>query len=384
MVNLDGSKLRHLNLSYDPKDSENSCLQLLKALSPAWTAAALEDEVKYKQFTDGITNVLILATDEGEGEDNAVLIRSYGNGTDTMIDRAKELHAHALLASKGLAAPLYATFDNGFMYGYIKGEACTAEDFHDPRTSLQIAKRLGQCHGSLDVSAISTYSDGSAQPKPNLWMNAVKWIDLLPADTRELQKRNDTFKAELEFLMDLLGGTPGLDGRDYVFSHTDLLCGNVILEPERKDGQSTREVTFIDFEYAIAAPPAFDVANLFAEWAGPDGELSWMPSKSQRLAFIEAYVGSFRQFSGKRQFETTTEEAVTQIYDQVERFRGLPGFYWGIWGMIQASISDIDFDFASYAQRRHSEYWAWKGEYDGSRAREGREMPVREQAWAKE
>jgi ethanolamine kinase len=39
---------------------------------------------------------------------------------------------------------------------------------------------------------------------------------------------------------------------------------------------------------------------------------------------------------------------------------GMPGFYWGIWSAIQSTISEIDFDYSSYAEQRMSEYFSWK------------------------
>ena len=70
------------------------------------------------------------------------------------------------------------------------------------------------------------------------------------------------------------------------------------------------------------------------------------------------------------------------MFDEIDVWRGIPGFYWGIWALIQAQISQIDFDYAGYAEVRLGEYWAWRGECDGSRVREGREMSVRERRWA--
>ncbi len=73
-----------------------------------------------------------------------------------------------------------------------------------------------------------------------------------------------------------------------------------------------------------------------------------------------------------------------QLFQAVDLFRGIPGFYWGIWALIQATISQIDFDYASYAEVRLGEYWAWRAEEDGSRVRSGKEMPLRERRWAQE
>jgi hypothetical protein len=56
----------------------------------------------------------------------------------------------------------------------------------------------------------------------------------------------------------------------------------------------------------------------------------------------------------------------------------------GVWALIQATISQIDFDYASYAEVRLGEYWAWRREEDGSRAQADEEMPLRERRWAQE
>ena len=389
------SDLRHINYSFDPKNSDNSCLRLVSELSSIWKDAKRE-QIIIKPFTDGITNILIKVRHEWPGRSQAdadreaVLVRVYGNGTDTMIDRTKELRVHELLAAEGLASPILATFENGFMYGFIPGEPCTARDFHNADISRAIARRLGEWHGSLPISVLAATKASEqealnlSQSIPNIWSNARKWIDLLPASTTELREHNEMFKKELTWLLELLGNTPGLDGKHLVFSHTDLLCANVILEEGPATSSAERSVTFIDYEYATAAPPAFDIANVFAEWAGPDGELSWMPSQTQRFDFIREYVQSFRTHSGVHDREMSVQSAVEKLYQQVDLFRGLPGFYWGIWGLIQASISNIDFDYVSYAERRHSEYWGWKAEHDGSRVRNGLEATGRERAWARE
>lgn len=68
-----------------------------------------------------------------------------------------------------------------------------------------------------------------------------------------------------------------------------------------------------------------------------------------------------------------------RLMEEVDVFRGVPGFYWGIWALIQDTISQIDFDYAAYAEIRLGEYWSWRevlnGEGDGG---------VRERRWAEE
>lgn len=403
--------LRHIPFTFNNDDPDHSALQLVQEFDPFWKEA--EGPVVFVRFTDGITNTLTKATKklpgrtESEIDDEAILLRAYGKGTDVLIDRGREMRAHNLLANLGMAPPLLARFDNGLMYRFVQGDVCTPEDLRRPNVYRAVAKRLGEWHGRLPISAITSTPDlhdsvhdkhdgsinGTAtRPVPNLWTVMQQWIAALPSSTDKDRRRNQMLTDELEHLSAKLGETPGLDGRSYVFCHCDLLSGNVIVQkPSGSNGVSNgdakeQSVSFIDYEYATPAPAAFDIANHFAEWAGFDVDHSAMPTRSQRVDFLKSYVGSFRYHSisddDNLAVEIDPHNDVVQLLQQVDLFRGVPGFYWGIWALIQATISQIDFDYASYAEQRLGEYWAWKAESDGSREREGREMPLRERRWA--
>ena len=160
-------------------------------------------------------------------------------------------------------------------------------------------------------------------------------------------------------------------------------------------------MSFIDYEYATPCPAAFDIANHFAEWGGFSCDFSVLPTRSQRRAFIKEYLANFARhtpgpnheetdgsedseqtnMSGKSSDHGGTEVSDSSLFEEVDLFRGIPGLYWGVWALIQAGISQIDFDYGSYAEVRLGEYWAWRAERDNSR--EG-EMPERERRWAEE
>lgn len=148
---------------------------------------------------------------------------------------------------------------------------------------------------------------------------------------------------------------------------------------------NAQSVTFIDYEYAVPSPAAFDLANHFAEWGGFDCDFSVLPTRSQRREFIAEYVRSYFSLatkSGTEGSQYDEESEIDRLAVEVDVYRGVPGFYWGIWALIQATISEIDFDYASYAEVRLGEYWAWKAEVDGSRKAKGEEIPLRERRWA--
>jgi len=161
----------------------------------------------------------------------------------------------------------------------------------------------------------------------------------------------------------------------------------VIVQPSSGAASTSGEtetVSFIDYEYATPCPAAFDIANHFAEWGGFDCEHGLLPTKSQRLDFIQEYIKSYFSHISNSNSSIDEKAEVTRLFDEVDIFRGIPGFYWGIWALIQATISQIDFDYASYAEIRLGEYWAWREESDGSREKSGKEMVLRERRWAQE
>ena len=403
--------LQHIPFTFSNEDADRSALELVQELKPEWKTS--EGPIMFKRFTDGITNTLTKAVKQRPGlskseiDDEALLIRAYGKGTAVLIDREREMRAHNLLANLGLAPPLLARFDNGLMYRFIQGDVCTPEDLRKPHVYRAVAKRLGQWHGALPISTLTNTpildrelkdkhcalkGGKHTRPAPNLFTVMQQWIDALPSSSEKERKRNAMLNDELAWLSEKLGETPGLGGCDYVFGHCDLLCGNVIVQKpsglETNGDTEERPVSFIDYEYATPVPAAFDIANHFAEWAGYDCDHSAVPTKSQRTEFLKSYVGAFRYHSindsDNIAIEIDFHNDVAQMLQQVDLYRGVPGLYWGVWALIQATISQIDFDYASYADIRLGEYWAWKEEAEGSREKEGRQMHIRERRWAEE
>jgi len=51
------------------------------------------------------------------------------------------------------------------------------------------------------------------------------------------------------------------------------------------------------------------------------------------------------------------------LYREVNKFALAAHFLWGLWGLIQAQLSDIDFDYLSYAKLRFNEYYNRKDEF---------------------
>ncbi|KAI1322001.1 choline/ethanolamine kinase [Xylariaceae sp. FL0255] len=429
--------VRFIPLSYEPtdndaEDSNKSARKLIQDLEPEWS----EEDIEFVRFTDGITNTLLKATNQKQGlveeqiDANAILLRAYGHGTDVLIDRQRETQNHELLMQYGLAPKLLARFNNGMMYRYIQGKVTQPADLRTRPVYLAVARRIAEWHAT--VPCISEASaNGHAptkvangvncvapgKPAPNVWTVMQKWINALsttPVDSSQPTKACHSaglgdprmemaqLQKELDYLVDLLSQRPGLGKNGLVFAHCDLLSGNVIIEPKgpgtnghnenghngclESDSEKEEQLTvnFIDYEYATPSPAAFDLANHFSEWGGFDCDYNMMPTQAQRREFIKEYIYTYYSIttelgggSNTKLDEKARKAEEQKLFDEIDLFRGLPGFYWGIWALIQARISQIDFNYTDYAKIRLDEYWAWKQ----SRS-DGEKISLREKRWA--
>ncbi|KAK6843173.1 kinase-like domain-containing protein [Apiospora arundinis] len=400
-------KIPVIPLSYDTENSENSALQLVTALRPNWAEPGAK--VEFKRFTEGITNTLLKAVNKREGvtkedvDSEAILLRAYGRGTDVLIDRQRETQNHELLMQHGLAPQLLARFSNGMMYRYLRGTVTTPNDLRKSPVYLAVARRLAQWHATMPcVPNASTMSNGVAcstngatsssarvapnKPSPNVWTVMQKWLHALPQTTEKEKSRQKELQKEFTWLVEELSERPGLGENGLVFAHCDLLCGNVIIEPKAAGSPDTADesVAFIDYEYATPSPAAFDLANHFAEWGGFDCDYNVLPTRTQRRAFIAEYIRAYFDQLPNGPANVDMDSEIDRMCQEVDIYRGLPGFYWGIWALIQATISQIEFDYASYAEIRLGEFWAWKAEHTGQRTGKGEDLPLRERRWAEE
>ncbi|XP_061437200.1 ethanolamine kinase 1-like, partial [Lethenteron reissneri] len=73
-----------------------------------------------KLFTDGMTNKLV-GCSRGDGSEDVVLVRVYGNKSELFVDRDSELESFQVLQAYGCAPRLYCTFLNGFCYEFVHG-----------------------------------------------------------------------------------------------------------------------------------------------------------------------------------------------------------------------------------------------------------------------
>jgi len=135
------------------------------------------------------------------------------------------------------------------------------------------------------------------------------------------------------------------------FCHNDLLLENVVYN-EKEDG-----VSFIDYEYGGNNHIMFDIANHFNEYAGMDIPLDFTncPDDEYIKEWLVDYMAAYRPKA------ILSEDLLLDLCQEVRMFSLASHLIWGLWGLVQAEHSLIDYDFMAFALARLSAFrraWA--------------------------
>ncbi|KAK3544429.1 hypothetical protein QTP86_011848 [Hemibagrus guttatus] len=336
-----------LDVTVDEHDYRPEALQLIKALRPQWKPT----EVKMKTFTDGITNKLIGCYVGGALQD-VVLVRIYGNKTELFVDRDNEVKSFRVLHAHRCAPRLYCTFNNGLCYEFLEGVALEPEHIRNPIIFRLIARQMAKYH--------AIHAHNGWVPRSDLWQKISKYFSLIPTHFEDPEKNQrlssqvpsaSCLREELLWLQQSLSKL----GSPVVLCHNDLLCKNIIYQ------HAGGHVKFIDYEYAGYNYQAYDIGNHFNEFAGlNEVDYSLYPERSLQLQWMRAYLEAYKDY--KDQGTDVSEAEVEVLYVQVNRFALASHFFWGLWALIQAQYSTIDFDFLGYAILRFNQYFKMKPE----------------------
>ncbi|KAI5702522.1 hypothetical protein M8J75_001012 [Diaphorina citri] len=310
---------------------EDDAYDVIKHVKPEWSRTDV--------FTDGITNRLLGLYHQDKPED-MLLMRIYGHNTHLLIDREAEKSNFRILHRAGLAPRLYAEFDNGLVYQYVRGVTITPDSIREPHIHPLVARNMARLH-----------KVHSNMKTPKLWSTGKHMLSLIPRTFQALFPGGvSQLQSDWQYIETALSKTKS----PVVFCHNDLLLGNIIYD-ETED-----KVTFIDYEYAGVNYQAFDIANHFDEFAGvspidhsrypgPEFQLNWLRT------YLEEYTGS-----------PPSPHQLATLHWQVQQFSPVAHCFWTIWGLVQAEHSDIDFDFFEYASSTYQGYVLKRDKYLGT------------------
>ncbi|XP_026636964.1 choline kinase alpha isoform X1 [Microtus ochrogaster] len=268
----------------------------------------------------------------------------------------------AILAERSLGPKLYGIFPQGRLEQFIPSRRLDTEELHLPDISAEIAEKMATFHGmKMPFNKEPKWLFGTMEK----YLNQVLRLKFSgEARAQQLHKiLAYNLPLELENLRSLLQYTRS----PVVFCHNDCQEGNILLLDGRENSEK-QKLMLIDFEYSSYNYRGFDIGNHFCEWMYDytyekypffRANIRKYPTRKQQLHFISSYLAAFQNdfesLSGEEQSATKEDMLL-----EVNRFALASHFLWGLWSIVQAKISSIEFGYMEYAQARFDAYFDQK------------------------
>ena len=285
-------------------------------ITPDEVIGKIEDwhgkDVRWEVLGGGITNfnylVTVAGAAGGAAEAGRYVLRIPGLGTDTFIDRERELRNHAAAAKAGVTPPLLHVVEPGHctVVPFITGETM------HPETIAGHADRLEKI-----ARAVRSYHDRA------VFDNEIRVFEMIreyavmardvgaprPPELDRMFSIGETIEAAME-----------RDEPSPTACHCDLLSENFILDGDGK-------MWVIDWEYGGMTDPYFDLGDFCVEHP---------LSADEEKAILTWYCGEMDE----------------RRYSRMMLHKLVADLWWSIWAMIQSRLSKIDFDFYQYGMNR--------------------------------
>jgi thiamine kinase-like enzyme len=237
------------------------------------------------------------------------VVRLPGKRTQLLgIDREAECIANKTAAELGMAPKVAALLDepSALVTAFVSGRAMRADELREPETIAEVAHDLRQLHDS-----------GTDLPTG---FDSFRLVEEYAQTGREHGSEPPAgYDDALETAHAIEAAIRDEPGHEPVPAHNDLLPANFLRDGDR--------MQLIDWEYAGMGDRWFDLGNFAV-----NNELD----DDQEAQLLEAYFG---------------EPADAQRRATLKLFRFMSDFREAMWGVVQAGVSELDFDFREYAQK---------------------------------
>ncbi|XP_055790196.1 choline kinase alpha-like isoform X1 [Salvelinus fontinalis] len=268
----------------------------------------------------------------------------------------------AILAERELGPKLFGIFPQGRLEQFVPSRKLDTDELSMPSISAEIAEKMAKFHGMrMPFNKEPKWLFGTIDKYLNQVMRLTFTRESHMLKFARLMSCN--LPQEMENLKSLLDSTHS----PVVFCHNDCQEGNILLL-SGCEGTDRQKLMLIDFEYSSYNYRGFDIGNHFCEWMYDYTNDKFpffhvnsnnYPTKAQQLHFIGSYLSETEQ-GFENQSAEDQMKLKEELFVEANRFALASHFFWGLWSIIQARISTIEFGYMEYAMARFDAYFEQK------------------------
>ena len=257
----------------------------------------IKNRTSVEELSGGLTNRNLAIDSDGK----KYVARISSNSSDLLdINRENEYKNTIIAAEAGIGATVhdYLPGQGLLLISYINGKTFGAQDIASnlPR----VAKAVRTLHGARPF--VSDF---------NMFALQKRYLDIVQSNNFIYPDKYLDYEGHISDLKKAISVLPA----EMVPCNNDLLPGNFIDDGEK--------IWLIDYEYSGNNDACFELGNIWAEAFLEYDAL---------VELIDAYYGTHRP------------EKIARAWLQSLMAK----YGWTLWAAIQASISDIDFDFRAW------------------------------------
>jgi thiamine kinase-like enzyme len=259
--------------------------------------ALVKNRTSVTELSGGLTNRNLAIESDG----NKYVARISSNSSDLLnINREDEYKNSIIASDAGIGATVYDFLPGQglLLIGYINGKTFGADDI--AHNLPRVAKAVRTLHGAKPF--VSDF---------NMFTLQKRYLNIVQSNNFIYPDKYLDYEGHVADLKKALSVLPA----EIVPCNNDLLPGNFIDDGEK--------IWLIDYEYSGNNDACFELGNIWAEAFLEYDAL---------VELIDAYYGVHRP------------EKIARAWLQSLMAK----YGWTLWAAIQASISDIDFDFREW------------------------------------
>ncbi|KAJ3154650.1 hypothetical protein HDU89_007889 [Geranomyces variabilis] len=349
---------------------------LVQLLPESWDHVKDPSELLLERVSGAMTNCIYFVTGPTRPSSTEatisngkrkILLRIYGSGAGQFISRDREMFWLCKMSESGVAPRLLGAFHNGRFEEFLDSTTLNKDDIRDPTTSAQIAVQLYKLHQLIHSSADADEVESTTTS--DIWNKMRRWQKMAAKVVGDLKKNHPDRYAEMRKVINIKGIKLEIEELEeklhavespLVFAHNDAQYGNILRM------RSDSSLMIVDYEYSSINYRAYDFANHFCEWAADyhcatphKMDFTRCPNREEQDHFFNAYIDA----AGET--DLSAEERAARcagMRRETHKFMLASHMLWGLWGVMQAGETEIDFDYVGYACERFRQYWKMKDE----------------------